>query len=150
MKTQNCSHLTHHLEDTDLRGYRLGYTEHQKCSKRNLRNHKNRKLQTRLPRMNQEKLHLDKAILGKQQKQKEYYDAKTKPLLPLGEGSTVRINREKSWDSLAQVVKRADSPRSYILQDEAGKILRRNRRDLLHTNEEFTVERVHTIQETMI
>ena len=52
----------------------------------------------------------------------------------------MRINREKSWDSLAQVVKRADSPRSYIFQDEVGKILRRDRRDLLHTNEEFTVE----------
>ncbi len=94
----------------------------------------NRKLRTRLPRMNQEKSHLDKAILEKQQKQKQYYDAKTKPLPPLAEGSTVRIHRGKSWDSLAQVVKTADSPRSYILQDEAGKILRRNRRDLLHTN----------------
>ncbi len=61
----------------------------------------NRKLRTRLPRMNQEKSHLDKAILEKQQKQKQYYDAKTKPLPPLAEGSTVRIHRGKSWDSLA-------------------------------------------------
>ena len=99
----------------------------------------NRMLRTRLPRMNQEKSHLDKAIL----EQKQYYDAKTKPLPPLAEGSTVRIHRGKSWDSLAQVVKTADSPRSYISQDEAGKILRRNRRDLLHTNEEFTVESPH-------
>ena len=97
----------------------------------------NRKLRTRLPRLKQETLHLKKSVLEKQQKQKQYYDVKTKSLRPLAEGSTVRIQRGKSWNSMAQVTKKADTPRSYILQDETGRLLRRNRRDLLRTDESF-------------
>ena len=97
----------------------------------------NRKLRTRLPRLKQETLHLKKSVLEKQQKQKQYYDVKTKSLRPLAEGSTVRIQRGKSWNSMAQVMKKADTPRSYILQDETGRLLRRNRRDLLRTDESF-------------
>ncbi|CAB4040233.1 Transposon Ty3-G Gag-Pol poly [Paramuricea clavata] len=97
----------------------------------------NRKLRTRLPRLKQETLHLNKSVLEKQQKQKQYYDVKTKSLRPLAEGSTVRIQHGKSWNSMAQVMKKADTPRSYILQDETGRLLRRNRRDLLRTDESF-------------
>jgi hypothetical protein len=68
---------------------------------------------------------------------KQYYDVKTKSLRPLAKGSTVRIQRGKSWNSMAQVMKKADTPRSYILQDETGRLLRRNRRDLLRTDESF-------------
>ena len=56
----------------------------------------NRKLRTRLPRLKQETLHLKKSVLEKQQKQKQYYDVKTKSLRPLAEGSTARIQRGKS------------------------------------------------------
>jgi transposase InsO family protein len=69
----------------------------------------NRKLRTRLPRLKQETLHLKKSVLEKQQKQKQYYDVKTKSLRPLAEGSTVRIQRGKSWNSMAQVMKKADT-----------------------------------------
>ena len=100
----------------------------------------NRNLRTRLPRMKKEILHQEKSVLEKQQKQKYYYDVKTKPLRPLAEGSTVRIQKENGWDSLAQVIKQADMPRSYIIQDETGRKLRRNKRDLLHTNENFSKE----------
>ncbi|CAB4002304.1 Hypothetical predicted protein, partial [Paramuricea clavata] len=44
---------------------------------------------------------------------------------------------EGSTNSMAQVMKKADKPRSYILQDETGRLLRRNRRDLLRTDESF-------------
>ena len=97
----------------------------------------NRKLRTRSPRLKQETLHLKKSVLEKQQKQKQYYDVKTKSLRPLAEGSMVRIQRGKSWNSKAQVMKKADTPRSYILQDETGRLLRTNRRDHLRTDESF-------------
>jgi hypothetical protein len=38
---------------------------------------------------------------------------------------------------MAQVMKKVDTPRSFILQDETGRLLRRNRRDLLQTDESF-------------
>ena len=100
----------------------------------------NRRLRTRLPRLSrtkQETLPLTKLVLDKQLKQKQYYDAKTKSLQPLVDGSTVRVRREKGWDSVAQVVKKAKTPRSYIIEDEEGRILRRNRRDLMCTDERF-------------
>jgi hypothetical protein len=82
-------------------------------------------------------LHLKKSVLEKQQNQKQYYDVKTESLCPVAEGSTVRIQCGKSWNSMAQEMKKADTPRSYILQDETGRLLRRNRRDLLRTDESF-------------
>ena len=49
------------------------------------------------------------------------------------------MHSHHGWDSLAQVIKKADMARSYIVQTEIGRHLRRNRRDLLHTNENFTM-----------
>jgi transposase InsO family protein len=100
----------------------------------------NRNVRTRLPGMKGEMSQWKGLLLERQQKQKQYYDAKTKPLDPLAEGSTVRIRRGNGWDSLAKVMKQADTPRSYIIQEKTGRKLRRNRRDLLHTDENFTMD----------
>ena len=97
----------------------------------------NRTLRTRLPRMKKETFQLEKSILEKQLKQKQWYDQETKLLPPLVEGSTVRIRCGKELNSLARVVKKADTPRSYIVKDDKGRELRKNRRDLLQTKERF-------------
>ena len=41
---------------------------------------------------------------------------------------------------MAQVIKQADTPRSYIMQDETGRMLRRNRRNLLFTDEKLIIQ----------
>ena len=64
----------------------------------------NQNLRTKVPTLQEEILHPKKLVLEKQQKQKQYYDVKTKSFRPLAEGSTVRIQCEKGWDSMAQVI----------------------------------------------
>ena len=84
----------------------------------------NRPIRTRLPRIKEETSHQEK-VLEKQLKQKQYYDIKTKPLHPLAEGSTVRMHSHHGSESLAQVIKKAETPRSYIVQTESGRHLKK-------------------------
>ena len=76
-------------------------------------------------------------VIGKlkerQERQKSYHDKSTRPLMPLKEGETVRIQEDKKWKP-AQVVKQLQEPRSYLVQTEKG-TYRRNRRHLLKTEE---------------
>ena len=73
-------------------------------------------------------------------KQKQFHDQSAKELPQIPDGATVRIHEKKSWPTKAKVIEKAASPRSYNVQTENGTLLRRNRRDLLHTKEPFTLQ----------
>lgn len=60
------------------------------------------------------------------------------PLAPLQEGQVVRV-RGHRWDTKARVM-RVERPRSYRVETEDGKMLRRNRQHLLATAEPFRRE----------
>ena len=62
-----------------------------------------------------------------------YYRCSNKPLPCLQPGDTVRYRRDNEWHP-ARIVSQSSTPRSYMLQTTSGKI-RRNRRDILRTNE---------------
>lgn len=68
-----------------------------------------------------------KALKTRQDKTKAYYDQRGRDLPPLEAGEKVRIrpNREKLWRK-AEVL-----PRSYVVQDERGRVYRRNRRQII-------------------
>ena len=71
-------------------------------------------------------------------KQKEYHDRSAKELPQIPNDATVRIHHKNSWPTKAKVLRKDESPRSYHVQIEDGMTLRRNRRDLLQTNERFS------------
>ena len=73
-------------------------------------------------------------------KQKQFHDQSAKELPQIPNRATVMIHEKKSWPTKAKVIKKAASPRSYNVQTENGTLLRRNRRDLLHTKEPFTLQ----------
>lgn len=57
------------------------------------------------------------------------YGAKPLPELQPGVDVAVKLDSEKGWIKPASVLRRCDSPRSYLVQTEGG-VLRRNRRHL--------------------
>ena len=65
-----------------------------------------------------------------------------KDLSMLTPGATVRIRQgdKKEWSTKCKVISDTDYPRSYIVQTPQGKHLRRNRKDLLETPENFETE----------
>ena len=69
-------------------------------------------------------------------KQKVNFDKNTKDLANLSTGETVRIRDggDKYWQRKG-VIKEKVAPRSYIVESEAGVHYRRNRQDILKTNE---------------
>ncbi|OWF46780.1 hypothetical protein KP79_PYT26220 [Mizuhopecten yessoensis] len=72
-------------------------------------------------------------------RQKVYFDRGTHSLPPLHVGDNIRfIPPNVNQASLApgKVVGKTSTPRSYIVEHEGGKV-RRNRRDLFHTKENF-------------
>ena len=71
-------------------------------------------------------------------KQRYYYNSSAKELPDIPVGSTVRIRKDNSWPTKAKVIAKAQSPRSYFVKTEEGNTLRRNRSDLLKSNEQFT------------
>ena len=78
----------------------------------------------------------------RQQKQKFYHDKNAKPLKELDVGDTVRLRREKEWIP-AKVVEKDKHPRSYHVTTEQGTTYRRNRRDIVKTNEAPVVVKEH-------
>ena len=54
-------------------------------------------------------------------------------------GTTVRIRTDKeiSWSQKGKVVRKCKQPRAYLVMNEKGNIVRRNRRHLLPTKESF-------------
>ena len=89
----------------------------------------NRKLKTRLPFLEQPKLS------RKSQIQKQQYDRGTKSLPEISEGSNVLLHDGKGWRIKREVLRKVETPRSYIVQTDAGGQLRRNQQDILVTPE---------------
>ena len=81
-------------------------------------------------------------LIVRQQKQKFYHDKNAKPLKELDVGDTVRLRREKEWIP-AKVVEKDKHPRSYHVTTEQGTTYRRNRRDIVKTNEDPVVVKEH-------
>ena len=72
----------------------------------------------------------------KQAIQKKYYDRGTRSLSPLKPGDTVRVwNPEKKKWNPAIVESLTNKPRSYIVVTQEGSKLRRNRQDILKSDE---------------
>ena len=69
---------------------------------------------------------------------KFYHNRSAKELAEIPTSSTVRIHNGKNWPTKAKVIEKATSPRSYVVETEAGQTLRRNRRDLLKRSESFS------------
>ena len=76
-------------------------------------------------------------LQAKKKKQKEFYDRKAKDLPTIPTGSTVRLHDGKVWKKKAKVISKSRMPRSYNVETESGKVLRRNRQHLLATKEPF-------------
>ena len=72
----------------------------------------------------------------RQDKQKMYFDRKSKDLPPLIPGQNVRVQNTDSghWEK-ATVISDCNQPRSYILNTEDGKNLRRNRVQIRESSE---------------
>ncbi|XP_048587231.1 uncharacterized protein LOC125570141 [Nematostella vectensis] len=75
-------------------------------------------------------------LLDRQLKTKEYYDKGSKALPPLKKGDTVRFQKpgQKTYTP-ARITRTHDTPRSYVITDQAGREYRRNRRTLSKSNE---------------
>ena len=67
----------------------------------------------------------------------KWYNANARNLPELKIGDTVRIQGNKTWDRKAQATEQCNTPRSFKVKTEDGRILRRNRRDLLKTRESY-------------
>jgi hypothetical protein len=98
-----------------------------------------RKLKTKLPTtesqvmpqvVNNAREHLQ----SRQNKYKAYFDQGTKVLPPLSNGDSVRVRREKTWES-AVVSHRDKTPRSYVITTPEGYSYRRNRKHLQSVKE---------------
>ncbi|KAJ8049448.1 hypothetical protein HOLleu_02204 [Holothuria leucospilota] len=63
------------------------------------------------------------------QKQKMYFDKKSKALPKLETGDRVRVEREGKWQTKGQVQEQV-APRSFLVKTDEGSLLRRNRKDL--------------------
>ena len=68
------------------------------------------------------------SLRKRQQRQKQYYDRGTKPLLPLKQGDGVWY-KQRNQRKKATVIQRCPEPRSCWIQTEHG-VLRRNRQHL--------------------
>ncbi|UYV62028.1 K02A2.6-like [Cordylochernes scorpioides] len=64
-----------------------------------------------------------------QSRMKFYFNRHARDLPSLENGQTVLVRKEKQWSS-AKVIAPGVHPRSYLLEDIKGSVLRRNRRDL--------------------
>ena len=71
-------------------------------------------------------------------KQRHYQNRSAKELPDILVGSTIRIHKDNSWSMKAKVVAKTQLPQSYFVKAEEGNTLRRNRHDLLKSNEQFT------------
>ena len=67
---------------------------------------------------------------------KYYYNRTAKDLPDIPNGTIVRIRENNTWPVKAKVIKKANTPRSFIVETEKGAI-RRNRHNLPVTDEQF-------------
>ena len=76
--------------------------------------------------------------------QKSYYDRNAKPLQPLDNGDVVRVRVPgQSTKTSGKVVRPAETPRSYYVQ-QGNATVRRNRRDLIKTKEKYLETPIET------
>ena len=94
----------------------------------------NRKLRNRLPQVDSESVEINERQIKRKQKQVELYNQHAKDLPVLKPNDVVRVRKDDSWANKAQVLVQI-SPRSYKVLTKEGKIIRRNRRQLLRTDE---------------
>jgi hypothetical protein len=78
---------------------------------------------------------VQQALKDKRSKAETYYNKGTRHLHPLNEHGVVRMRREDRWEPVKLMPKKLPYPRSYEVQTEAGRVLRRNRKFLLQTKE---------------
>lgn len=74
-----------------------------------------------------------------QQHQKRYYDRSSKPLSPLQEGQSIRIQERGCWKP-AIVIQPGGTDRSYHVRTGDGQEYRRNRRHLLDPKETHNMD----------
>lgn len=98
----------------------------------------NRKLRTTLPRYTESKQRpeIQSKMENLKWKQKQHYDKSTRPLKPLAKDDVVRIQDQDAWNRKATVLQEI-GPHSYEVRTEDGHMFRRNRRNLLKTQETF-------------
>ena len=94
----------------------------------------NRKLRNRLPQVDSESIEINERQIKRKQKQVELYNQHAKDLPVLKPNDVVRVRKDDRWANKAQVLVQI-SPRSYKVLTKEGKIIRRNRRQLLRTDE---------------
>ncbi|GBL73729.1 Uncharacterized protein K02A2.6 [Araneus ventricosus] len=107
----------------------------------------NRRLKTKLPISN--KLlnaelfnNIREKLIMKQNIQKFYYDKTAHPLSEFNQKENVRILnfKNKTWEPAEIVSKHKLHPRSYLVKDQFGKILRHNRKHIRKLNTPFNIE----------
>ncbi|KAG5866226.1 hypothetical protein JTB14_034308 [Gonioctena quinquepunctata] len=77
-------------------------------------------------------------LIKNQHVQKYYYDKKGVENLPkVKEGDKIVIRKDGIWEP-GTVIGEHQSPRSYIVEDDSGKILRRNRKLLKTSSSDFS------------
>ena len=68
---------------------------------------------------------------------------------PLKEGDVVRIRGNKDWKDKGVVIEKTKYPRSYVVENQRGNRVRRNRRHLIPTMEEMKYE-VESDEDTVV
>ena len=106
----------------------------------------NRRLRTRLPDSN-DLLPSEKVTSQTSQKKAQYYNVGAKELAPLLSGDSVHVLSNGECRTKGVVEGQSQSPRSYIIETEAEKLLRRNCQHPLHTKEKAPDDTQMTIPE---
>ena len=97
----------------------------------------NRNPRTRLPSAIPNRKHYSKSKVDNDE-----YRNKIKDLTHIKPNTVVRIrtDREKDWKQTGKVLQKSSEPRSYLVLNEKGNIVRRNRKHLIPTNDEFRID----------
>ncbi|KAB0801714.1 hypothetical protein PPYR_03900 [Photinus pyralis] len=77
-----------------------------------------------------------KLIQNRQQIHKSYYDRNTKTRKSFSNGENIVMFRDKKWEP-ARIIQKHDSPRSYVIKDVNGHVMRRNSQHLRKSFNEF-------------
>jgi hypothetical protein len=75
-----------------------------------------------------------KCLEDRRETARKYYNRGAKDLPNIHAGDTLRVRKQKQWIP-AELVSQATQPRSYNVRVPTGRVVRRNRRDLLVTSE---------------
>ena len=93
----------------------------------------NRTVRTLVPSIKSKTKSTTKSASSQQQQHKQ----QGQPLSTLKPGDNVRFHDGNSWSRRAIVLTKCKEPRSYIVRTDKNTTIRRNRRHLLKTNEQF-------------